>query len=68
VEHPGSRARHGLRAPRTAGGQLPQAVRERLRRRGEGRDREHADERGARAGRPDRSCRTASPPDGCATR
>ena len=48
VEHPGRRARHGVRAPRQQRGLRPQAVRDRLRRQRQERLRLHARQRGAR--------------------
>ncbi len=51
VEHPGRRARHGLRRPGQPRGRGTEAVREQLRRQREERRREHAGQRGAR-GRP----------------
>ena len=55
VEHPGGRARHGVRRARLERGPRAQAVRERVRRGGHQYRREHAGERGAghrRAGLP----------------
>ena len=52
VEHPGRRARHGVRAPGPQRGRRPQGVRELLRRLGERLERQQPGERAARPGGP----------------